>query len=201
MMTPSTSPSISPSIAPWKKKLPMWLTWSRIAICPILAALLMIGTPVPRMIAAVLFVLASVTDWFDGSLARRYGAESNLGRFMDPIADKLLVATALILLVPSGHAHPLMVLLLLARDIFIGGIRSVAAADGVVIAAKAAGKWKTGMQMVGIPAILIDGDLVGESVGVSLLQLGQTLLWVSVFLSLISGIQYFRLYLQGRSSH
>lgn len=182
------------SIAAWKKRLPMWLTWSRIAVCPLIAACLLANTLPYRWIAASLFIIASITDWFDGSLARRYGAESNMGRFMDPIADKLLVATALILLIPSGHANPIMVLLLLARDIFIGGVRSVAAADGVIIAAKAAGKWKTGMQMIGIPAILIGVPIADFPV----LESGQTLLWISVILSLISGAQYFRLYLKAR---
>lgn len=185
-----------PAIPEWKKKLPMWLTWSRIYVCPLLVALMLMREPVYSWIAAIVFVLASMTDWFDGALARKYNAESNMGKFMDPIADKILVASALIILVHTDQANPVMVLLLLARDIFIGGIRSVAAADGVVIAAKAAGKWKTGLQMAGIPAMLIATPVFG----VPVFEVGQALLWVSVILSFISGIQYFRLYLKGRST-
>ncbi len=192
-----STPPARPAVPAWKKKLPMWLTWSRIWVCPVLIALVWFDGPTFRWAAALLFILASMTDWFDGSLARKYDAESNMGKFMDPIADKILVATALILLVHSRHADPVMVILLLARDIFIGGIRSVAAADGVVIAAKAAGKWKTGLQMTGIPAMLIATD---DFFNVPALKIGQTLLWLSVILSLLSGAQYVRLYLKSRSA-
>jgi CDP-diacylglycerol--glycerol-3-phosphate 3-phosphatidyltransferase len=182
------------AIPAWKKQLPMWLTWSRIAVCPFMVACLLTGNLTYHWIAAAIFIDASITDWFDGTLARKYQAESNLGRFMDPIADKILVASALIMLIPTGRADPIMVLLLLVRDIFIGGIRSVAAADGVVISAKAAGKWKTGLQMVGVPALL-----VGTSVfGFPMVDAGRYLLWASVVLSMISGVDYFRLYLQSR---
>ena len=184
-------------IPEWKKKLPMQLTWVRIWVCPLLVLLMAFSDPIYRWLAAGLFIFASITDWFDGALARKYKVESNLGRFMDPIADKILVASALIMLIPSGYAHPIMVLLLLARDIFIGGIRSVAAADGVVISAKAAGKWKTGMQMVGVPALLVGTPIFG----LPIIEIGQILLWISVVLSIISGVDYFRLYLKGRSKN
>ncbi len=175
----------------------MWLTLSRIGICPFLVALLYYSeSPVSRWAAAILFILASITDWFDGALARKYQVESNMGKFMDPIADKILVASALIMLIPSGAAHPLMVLLLLVRDILIGGIRSVAAADGVVIAAKAAGKWKTGLQMVGVPALLIGTPIFSLPVP----EIGNTLLWVSVVLSIFSGFEYVRIYFQERKA-
>ena len=194
-MTEATKAMTSNQEIPeWKKKLPMQLTWVRIWVCPLLVVFMIFNDPIFHWLAAGLFIIASITDWFDGALARKYKVESNLGRFMDPIADKILVASALIMLIPSGHAHPIMVLLLLARDIFIGGIRSVAAADGVVISAKAAGKWKTGMQMVGVPALLIGTPIFG----LPIIEIGQILLWISVVLSIISGVDYFRLYLKGR---
>jgi CDP-diacylglycerol--glycerol-3-phosphate 3-phosphatidyltransferase len=183
-------------IPDWKKRLPMQLTWARIFVCPILVGMMMIEGEIFRWVTAAIFIAASITDYFDGQLARKYKVESNLGRFMDPIADKILVASALIMLIPSGLAHPIMVLLLLARDILIGGIRSVAAADGVVISAKAAGKWKTGMQMAGVPALLI-----GTSVfGLPIVEAGKILLWVSVALSIVSGYDYFQHYLSGRKN-
>jgi len=100
----------------------------------------------------------------------------------------------LIMLIPSGKVGPIVVLLLLSRDILIGGIRSVAAADRVIIDAKAAGKWKTGLQMVAIPAILIDHEFMG----VDILMIGRWLLWISVILSLFSGVQYIKLYFENR---
>jgi CDP-diacylglycerol--glycerol-3-phosphate 3-phosphatidyltransferase len=193
-MAIQNSPVHSDPIPPWKKALPMWLTWGRMAVCPFIVAFLMMDGTVYRWLAAALFIAASVTDWFDGYLARKYNAISNMGKFMDPIADKILVASTLIMLIPAGHVGPIVVLLLLSRDILIGGIRAVAAADHVIIDAKAAGKWKTGLQMVAIPAILIDIELFG----VSTLQVGGVLLWISVILSLISGYQYIQLYNSGR---
>ena len=184
----------------WKKNLPMQLTWARIATCPPIIALLLIqdrfdGGALCGYGAAALFITASITDFFDGSLARRYDAVSTMGKFMDPIADKILVSSILIMLLPSGRIDPVLVLLLLSRDILIGGIRSIAAADNVVIDAKAAGKWKTGMQMTGIPMLLVRTPIFG----IPLSEIGYALLWVSLVLSVYSGIQYARLYFRNRT--
>lgn len=180
----------------------MQLTWARIAVAPAFVILLWnANTEVWRAwICAAIFICASITDYFDGMLARKYHAQSNLGKFMDPIADKILVATVLIMLIPSGKCHPLMAIVLLTRDILIGGIRSVAAADQVVIDAKAAGKWKTGIQMVGVPAVLLDLNLPFEVSGAILSTdlLGSVLLWLSVVLSVLSGYQYTMIYLEKR---
>lgn len=160
------------------------------AVCPIIVGLMGLEAHIWGWVTALLFIAASITDWFDGYFARKFNATSTMGKFMDPIADKVLVATVLIMLIPSGRVGPLLVLLLLVRDILIGGVRSVAAADRVIIDAKAAGKWKTGMQMIGIPAILIHTPLFG----IPIYEIGLLLLWVSVILSLISGYQYMRMY-------
>ncbi|MCB0357165.1 MAG: CDP-diacylglycerol--glycerol-3-phosphate 3-phosphatidyltransferase, partial [Bdellovibrionales bacterium] len=125
--------------------------------------------------------------------ARKYQAESAMGKFMDPIADKLLILAALIMLLHLQVLDPLMVFILLARDIFIGGIRAVAAANNVIISAKAFGKWKTAMQMVAIPLIFVH-----DYKGWALYQWGYWTLWLSVILSLISGIQYTWGYYTGR---
>ena len=145
--------------------------------------------------AAIVFTIASITDWFDGALARKYQAESTMGKFMDPIADKVLVSSVLIMLLPIGRVDPIMVIIILLRDIFIGGIRSVAAADGVIISAKNTGKWKTAMQMVGIPALLIHDPVFGFPTH----HLGVTLLWISAVLSIISGVQYTRAYYSAKN--
>jgi CDP-diacylglycerol--glycerol-3-phosphate 3-phosphatidyltransferase len=183
-----------PSIPAWKQQLPMALTWSRMAVCPIFIPLMMLEGAIWGWLAAGLFIIASITDWFDGYLARKFRATSNLGKFMDPIADKILVATVLIILVALQRVGPVVVILLLARDIFIGGIRSVAAADNLIIDAKATGKWKTGLQMVAIPALLIHTPIYD----VPVTSIGTGLLWVSVVLSTISGYQYVKLYLDSR---
>lgn len=182
-------------IEPWKKELPMWLTWSRMAVCPIFLFSISSHQPIWGWISAVLFMLASATDWLDGHFARRYNASSNMGKFMDPIADKVLVATVLIMLIPSHRVGPILVILLLTRDILIGGIRSIAAADQLIIDAKPAGKWKTGLQMVSIPALLLPTGALG---GLPLEVIGLGLLWISVILSLVSGYQYVQMYRESR---
>ena len=193
---PANSPVDFNSLPPWKQKLPMALTWARMVVCPLFIPLIAKESTLLNWIAALLFIAASITDWADGHFARKYGAISNMGKFMDPIADKILVATVLIMLIPTGKVGPILVLLLLCRDILVGGIRSVAAADRVIIDAKAAGKWKTGMQMVAIPAILVGNPLFG----IPLYELGAVLLWVSVILSIFSGYQYVSLYMENRKA-
>jgi CDP-diacylglycerol--glycerol-3-phosphate 3-phosphatidyltransferase len=188
-----TLPSSPTDFPKWKKNLPMTLTWARIGVCPFLIFFMMIGKEWADEVAAGLFIAASITDWFDGYYARKFNAITNLGKFMDPIADKILVAGALIMMTGLGRLGPVVVILLLVRDILIGGIRAVAAADHVIIDAKSAGKWKTGLQMVSIPAMMIAEPGRGDW-AVQIYHLGFILLWVSVILSIVSGAQYVRIY-------
>ena len=141
--------------------------------------------------AALLFILASLTDWLDGHFARKYKAETDLGKLLDPIADKFLVSTVLIMLIPLGKVEAILVVLLLNRDIIINGLRSFAASKGKIISAGSLGKWKTGFQMVAIPAIFIHidiGPLNGQFIG----YWG---LWVSCLLSYASAAQYLKAFL------
>lgn len=177
-----------------QKNLPMILTYSRAAAGPVIVGILMSGWVYAGWCAAVVFVLASLTDWFDGYFARKYKVESNMGRFMDPIADKILVLGAIVMLLAMNRVDPVMVFLLLARDIFIGGIRSVAAANNLIIAAKPFGKWKTAIQMGAIPLLLVYEPMGGLAIG----DIGYYGLWVSVGLSLISGAEYTIGYYKGR---
>lgn len=181
--------------ASWKHNLPMILTYSRAAAAPVILGILMSGWTYAGWVSAVFFVLAALTDWWDGMLARKYGVESNMGRFMDPIADKILVLGAIVMLLTMGRVDPVMVFLMLARDIFIGGIRAVAAANNLIIAAKPFGKWKTAFQMVAIPCLLIYEPLFGLPLG----DIGYYALWVSVGLSLISGGEYTLGYYKSRA--
>lgn len=178
----------------WQLSLPMKFTMARIYAVPVILLAMYPGTIAWDVTAAVFFVLASITDYYDGYFARKYGAVTNMGKFMDPIADKILVTGVLIMLLYQGKVDPWMVLLILSRDTFIGGIRAVAAADQIIIAAKTTGKWKTALQMVGIPALMI-GPLPWVP---STDQIGYALLWISVILSITSGIQYYRSYARSR---
>lgn len=175
----------------WKKKLPMQLTLSRIYVLPLILWCLYVSSFWSDLLAALIFVLASITDYYDGYFARKYNAVSNMGKFMDPIADKILVTSILTVMILSNKVDPYMVILLSVRDTFIGGIRSVAAADQVIIAAKTAGKWKTGLQMVAIPTTII-----GEHIPFiyPLQKIGCGILWISVILSITSGIDYYLSY-------
>lgn len=149
-------------------------------------------------VAAVVFILASITDYYDGHFARKYDAVSNMGKFMDPIADKVLVTAILILLAVEQKIDPWLVILLMTRDTFISGLRSVAAADGVIIAAKAAGKWKTALQMGAIPLLILWEFPFLPDLGAWPGRLGYGLLWISTLLSISSGIEYYLAYRRGQ---
>lgn len=149
--------------------------------------------------AAVIFMAASVTDYYDGHFARKYGAVSTMGKFMDPIADKILVTSILTLLIVPGKVDPYLVIVVTVRDTFIGGLRAIAAADGLIIAAKTAGKWKAAIQMGAIPAVIL-GTLPFLPYGEWLGRIGYALLWLSTILSITSGIDYFKAYLEGRKN-
>ncbi len=181
----------------FQKKLPMRITLSRIFMVPIIVAFMWPNTLFWNIFAAVCFILASITDYYDGYYARKFDVVSNFGKFMDPIADKILVTSVLAMLLAQGKIDAWMVIIILARDNFIGGIRSVAAADQIIIAAKPAGKWKTAMQMVAIPIVII-GNM--DPYLPYLDKIGYGVLWVSVILSITSGIEYYLGYLKSRKA-
>lgn len=183
------------SVPEWKKKIPNWLTAFRIAIVPVIVWLMAIEWRWSGVASAALFALASMTDYLDGKLARLYQVESNFGKFLDPIADKLLVTSVLVYLIPTGRLDAIMVVIILARDTLIGGLRSVAAADRVVIAAGTVGKWKTAIQMFAIPCLLIHEPLYGIPLG----RVGYWILWASVALSVWSGAEYIWGYVRRRA--
>lgn len=172
----------------WKRRLPMWMTYGRILLVPLILGLLLPVSGLARWTALFFFVVASVTDYFDGYFARKYNAVSNLGKFMDPVADKILVTSIMVMLLWLGRIDPWMVIVIMVRDTLVGGIRSVAAADGIVIAAKAAGKWKTALQMGALPALMIN-ELPGLE-NFPLHKVAYGLLWFSVILSITSGYEY-----------
>lgn len=176
----------------------MTATYARMVSAFVMVAILSLPLPHRAWWAMAIFVFAAMTDYLDGYWARRFQCESAMGKFMDPIADKLLVLCALIMLLSLGRVDSLMVILLLSRDIFIGGLRSVAAANAVIIAAKPFGKWKTALQMVCIPCLFLYKNFGG----LPLREIGYYGLWVSVALSLLSGGQYtYDYYRHQKASH
>tara|TARA_B100001248_G_C27379710_1_gene456273 strand:- start:313 stop:882 length:570 start_codon:yes stop_codon:yes gene_type:complete len=182
--------------ASWKKSLPNLITFSRILFIPFIIYYMLEPSLVHGLIAAGLFIVASISDFLDGYFARKYNVESFLGKFLDPVCDKLLVSSILIMLVYQDRLHPVIVILLLSRDTLIGGLRSAAAAENIVIAAGSLGKWKTAIQMVMMPAILIYENLWG----IPFYEIGLAGIYISLFLSLISGWQYMRDFFQARGN-
>lgn len=135
--------------------LPNLLTLSRIFLAPVYMVLFLFESPVSRLLATIVFIIAALTDLFDGYLARRMGSQTGFGKFMDPLADKILVSTAFISFVSLGYAVPWMVMTIIVREFLIIGLRSAAAYKGMVITPSYAAQWKTASQMVVISMILI----------------------------------------------
>ena len=171
-------------------KLPLYLTLTRIILVIPTALFLYLDSDLGRWLSAICFIVASITDYYDGYYARKLNAVSNLGKFFDPVADKILVSSVLILLLQKNLVDPWMIILFVARDTIVGGIRAAAAADGIIIDAQSTGKWKAALQMIAIPMLLLN-DL---HPAISNRQLGYGLLWLSVLLSLKSGFNYCKAY-------
>ena len=170
----------------WKRQLPNLITWSRIAAIPMVVWGLNENSPRGDLWATIFFVVASISDYFDGYFARFFKVESLLGRFLDPIADKLLVTAALIMLIPLGRISSIVVVLMLSREFLINGLRSVAMSEQFEIRVSWTAKWKTAAQMTALPFLMINRPLLGFD----LHFWGLILIWISLVLSLISAIQY-----------
>lgn len=174
-------------------QIPLYLTLSRIFLVIPTAFFMSLNSEVFNWLAAFCFILASITDYYDGYYARKLNAVTNLGKFLDPVADKILVSSVLILLLQKSVIDPWMVILFVARDTVIGGIRAAAAANGILISAQSVGKWKAALQMIAIPMLIIADihHLFPNN------TIGYGLLWLSVLLSLKSGFDYCFAYYQG----
>jgi CDP-diacylglycerol--glycerol-3-phosphate 3-phosphatidyltransferase len=138
---------------------PNLLTVSRILLSPVFMILIIFDSFYWRLAATTVFIIAALTDLADGYLARRWGMNSGFGRFMDPLADKILVSTAFLSFVTLGYARGWMVMIIIVREFLITGLRSVAAYRGMVISSSILAKWKTVSQMVAIAAILLYANL------------------------------------------
>jgi len=162
---------------------PNQLTMARMIAVPIFIVVYLMGYNIP---AAVIFIAASFTDFLDGYLARKHNLVTNFGKIMDPLADKLLVISALVCMVELGIVAGWMVIVILAREFTVTGLRTVAAAQGIVIAAGLTGKIKTVLQMIAVPLLLIENwpfNMIG-------LPVAQIFLWASVIMTIVSGAEY-----------
>jgi CDP-diacylglycerol--glycerol-3-phosphate 3-phosphatidyltransferase len=168
--------------------LPNSLTLFRIACIPVLVILLFFPHKPTSFLAALVFALASISDLLDGFLARRQQLVTTFGKFLDPLADKLIVSAALIMLIPLGRAPAWMVVVIVGRELAITGLRSMAVSEGKVISADELGKKKMVFQIVAILGLLLHY----EYFGINLHAVGMFFLWLAVILTLWSGFNYFR---------
>ncbi|WLV25823.1 CDP-diacylglycerol--glycerol-3-phosphate 3-phosphatidyltransferase [Aciduricibacillus chroicocephali] len=180
--------------------IPNKITVSRIILIPIFIILLAVPwdwgkvgsgewtIPTAHLIGAILFIFASATDWVDGYYARKYNLVTNLGKFLDPLADKLLVSAALIMLVQLGFAPAWVVIVIISREFAVTGLRLVAAGEGLVLAASKLGKLKTMTQLIGIAALLLYNFPFQWLGG---FRFDLIMLYVSLFFTVLSGLDYF----------
>ena len=165
---------------------PNALTVLRIGVIPVLFLLLLSPGPVGSLVIAVLFVLAALTDILDGYLARKYHVETVVGKFLDPIADKLIINAAMILMIPIGRIPAWIVVIIIMRDFIVDGIRSIASSDGLIIQASTLAKQKTLCQNFAVSALMIHYPLFGADAH----TIGIVILYVALVLSLLSGLDY-----------
>ena len=165
--------------------LPNKLTILRVILIPFFVVFMLfdITGAADKWIALVIFCVASLTDMLDGKIARKYNLVTNFGKFMDPLADKLLVCTALICLTSMNRLNVIVVLVIIAREFIISGFRLVASDNGIVIAASYCGKFKTVSQMALIIVLIMDLGGVWNVVGT-------VLTWVALLLTVVSLIDY-----------
>lgn len=176
--------------------LPNLLTLARIAAVPVVLVLLLSGSRSSGIWAAAIFGMAAATDFIDGWLARKWGVVTVLGKFLDPLADKLIVMVALIMLIPLDRVPAWAVFIILAREMIVTGLRSIASSEGIVIDASDLGKYKTIYQMVAIPGLMLHYDfywffgLEWHVFQVNMHNFGIFFFYIAFALTLWSGFDY-----------
>ncbi len=178
--------------------LPNFLTVVRILLIPVFVVLFSDPTPDRSLAAAIVFVVAAVTDLLDGYLARRRSQITRLGRLLDPIADKLLVLSALILLVQFDRVAAIVAILIIAREVAVTGVRAIAAAQGMIIEAETTGKYKMVLQVVAIVFLLLEDGVLPAFWYPH--EIGTGLLYMALALALYSGNRYLLSFWQQSSS-
>ncbi len=176
----------------FKKKIPNYLTFMRILVIPFVIATFSFPGVLWAWVGCGLFVLASVTDWFDGYLARKFKSTSSLGRVLDPIADKLLVSATLLMMAAYdrlGYTGIFPAVIILCREVLVSGLREYLAGIQVGLPVTRLAKWKTGIQMTAIPMLMVADYspwfcYFGE--------IGEVLIWIAALLTMITGYDYLR---------
>ena len=179
--------------------LPNKITVARILLIPLFLVVILapnpwgdvkvgaVSIPLAHLIGAIIFIVAATTDWVDGYYARKYNLVTNLGKFLDPLADKLLVSAALVALVELEIAPSWMVIVIISREFAVTGLRLVLAGEGEVVAANMLGKIKTWTQIIAVSALLLH-NLPFELLNIPFAMIS---LWIAVFFTVISGWEYF----------
>ena len=187
----------------WAVNLPNAITFSRLLMTAAYVAAVSVGTAGAYVVGLVLFVVAAISDWFDGWLARRMGLVTPLGKLMDPLADKILVCAAFVFLTERGFCPVWVTALVMGREFLVTGLRQVAIEAGEVLAADRLGKWKTGLQLTycitGMVWLAFDGLGTQDPVSRLLRYLSDPdswlmpgSLWLAVVLTLVSGANYLK---------
>ena len=172
--------------------LPIGLTLTRIVAVPLLILFLISSSRVHAIIAAGIFIAAALTDWLDGVVARRRNQVTTLGTLLDPIADKLLVAAALVSLLTIDKVPAVAVVVIIGRELAVTGLRAVSAGHGVIVPASRLAKWKTAGQYVAITMLILEKGIISNAFH----ALAMGVLWVAVALTVVSAVDYFYRFLR-----
>jgi len=173
--------------------LPNTISLIRIGVIPILFCLLLSPGPLMSLVIATLFIAAALTDLLDGYIARRYHIVTTMGKFLDPIADKLIVNTAMIMLIPIGRIPTWIVAVIIIRDLIVDGIRNIASSEGLIIDASPLGKRKTLCQTFAVSALMIHYPFFGADAH----AVGIVILSIALILTILSGTDYFIKFYRG----
>jgi CDP-diacylglycerol--glycerol-3-phosphate 3-phosphatidyltransferase len=175
---------------------PNLLTLGRMALIPLFLYLLSYENRRNSFLAAAIYSVAALSDWLDGWLARISGKETTLGKFLDPLADKVIVLSALVMLVRLGRAPVWVVVVILAREFLISGLRTIAVSEGLVIPASQGGKWKTSLQLTGIICLMLHYhfaiDYLFGTLMTDFQAVGSALLYLSLVPGIVSAVEYVR---------
>ncbi|MGZ6123659.1 MAG: CDP-diacylglycerol--glycerol-3-phosphate 3-phosphatidyltransferase [Myxococcales bacterium] len=167
---------------------PNLMTLGRIALIPVLLWLLYYENRRNSFLAALIYAVCALSDWFDGWLARISNKVTTLGKFLDPLADKVIVLSALVMLVRLGRVAVWVVVVIVAREFLISGLRTIAATEGLVISASQGGKWKTSLQLCGIICLMLHYHFAIDYLFGTLVTDFQTVGTMLLYLSLVPGI-------------
>jgi CDP-diacylglycerol---glycerol-3-phosphate 3-phosphatidyltransferase len=175
---------------------PNLMTLGRMALIPLFLYLLYYENRRNSFLAAAVYAVCALSDWLDGWLARVSNKVTTLGKFLDPLADKVIVLSALVMLVRLGRVAVWVVVVIVAREFLISGLRTIAASEGLVISASQGGKWKTSLQLTGIICLMLHYhfsiDYVAARVMTDFQLVGTTLLYLSLVPGIVSAVDYVR---------